>query len=439
MPAESAATLAKMGSIAMTVRARFGFFLWLGFLVLLPTVAVAQNATNPTTESLFTVENVKVDATAESGTAARDSAIAAGQQEAWRQLLRRLALAEDFGKAETLSPIELEQVIRDISLSNERTASTRYRADLSVRFRPQPARGVMGGRGVQFSDLIGPTTLILPVWRVPDAPVATESLPGAPEEAPAAPAPPAAAPMPAEPSIALPPPGTELLWDDPNPWRRAWETASLPFGLIPLIVPLGDISDVADIAVDAAVLGDPTALPAIARRYGAQNVAVLLAVPQGGTVGLPERLEITVVNHTAGVDLPESAVVTVTLPLGATDASALYLQGVEATSLQLAENWKRQNAFGASAAGVLQMTAAIDRLEQWAEIRRRLEAVPLVTGAVPLRLALGEVRFTLNFRGDERQLALALSRQGLVMTPPPPDVSEPLYQLRILAASAGPL
>lgn len=423
----------------MTVRLRFGSLVFLGFLTLLPGRTTAQNATEPNVDTLFTVENVSIDATAESGTAARDAAIATGQQEAWRRLLRRLALAEDFAKAETLSPIELEQVIRDIALANERTASTRYRADLSVRFRPQAARGVMGGRGVQFSDLIGPTTLILPVWRAPEAPLPPTGDPSLGGEV----APPAATPPalsgPASPAVPLPPPGTELLWDDPNPWRRAWETAQLPLGLLPLIVPLGDIADVADITVDAAVLGDPTAFPAIAQRYGAQNVAVLLAVPQGGTPSLPERLEITVVNHTAGVDLPETATVTVAAAAGAADAAALYLQGVEAAAQQLAENWKRQNAFGAAAAGTLPISVAIDRLEQWAEIRKRLEAVPLVTGAVPSRMALGEVRFTLNFRGDARQLALALSRQGLVLTPPPPDVSEPLYQLRLLASAAAPL
>lgn len=418
----------------MTVRASLLRLLALFFMTVLSGGVAAQNATAPTTDGLFTVENVKIDQTAESGTAARDAAIAAGQREAWRVLVRRLGLAEDFAKAETLSPIELEQVIRDISLADERTASTRYRADLTVRFRPQAARALLGGRGVQFSDLIGPTTLILAVWRVPETTTATPAV-----ETPVPGTQPPPPETPAFPALPLPPAGTELLWDDPNPWRLAWERARLPVTLVPMIVPLGDISDVADITADAASLGDPIAIPTIARRYGAQNVAVMLAVPQGGTPDMPERLEITLINHTAGIDLPESVTLTVVPPPGATDAAAVYAAAVDEAALQLSERWKQQNAFGGSAAGALQMTTPIARLEQWAEIRKRLDAVPLVTETVPSRLAIGEVRFTLKFRGDERQLALALSRQGLVLTPPAPDAPEKLHQLGVLAAASGPL
>jgi hypothetical protein len=438
----SGATLAKMDPIAMTAHTAFlRRLLLLGLLATAPGLAFAQNATAPTTEALFTIENVPVDATAESGTAARDQGLAAGEAEAWRRLLRRIALSEDFEKAASLSPIERERVVRDIAVVDERIAATRYRAGLTVRFRPDAARAVLAGRGVQFSDLIGPTTLILPVWRVPEtaAPAAERGAVTAPPE-PGVPAeggdadPNAAAR--AAFLAALPPPGTELLWDDPNPWRQAWETMALPLGLVPLVVPLGDIADVADINVDAAVLGDPVALPAIAQRYGAQNVAVMLAAPQGGTPAMPEALEITVVNHTAGIDLPESTVLAVTAPADADDAAALYAAGVEAAALDLAERWKRQNTFGVDSAGALDISAAIERLEEWAEIRRRLDAVPLVAEAVPSRLALGEVRFTLRFRGDERQLALALSRQGLMLSPPAPNAAEALYRLRLGAAVA---
>ena len=176
----------------MIVARRFPRLWLLVFAILAAFPAAAQNVTRPTPEALFTVEGVTVDATAESGTAARDRALGEGQAAAWAGLVARLAPAEDAARLEGLSAVELEQVIRDIEVMNERTAATRYRADLSVRFRPQAVRSLMAARGARFSDLIGPATLILPVWRAPGEPAldplapAVPPVPGADPLAPAA-------------------------------------------------------------------------------------------------------------------------------------------------------------------------------------------------------------------------------------------------------------
>lgn len=382
----------------MIVRRRWASLWLLVFACLAAGESPAQNMSQPTADTLFTVEAVPIDATAESGTAARDRALAQGQAEAWRRLAARLSPAEDAARVGGLSGFELEQVIRDIEVLNERTASTRYRADLSVRFRPQAVRNLMAARGARISDLIGPTTLILPVWRGPDK---------------------------------------ERLWDDPNPWRRAWEAARLPVTLVPMVVPLGDVADVGDIGADAALLGEPSAFPGIAARYSAQNVAVITATPVGGTSEMPAQIDLTIVNHTVGMDEAESATRSVVATAETADAAALYAKAVEAAAAQLGENWKRANAFGASAGGTIAAVASVERIEQWAELRKRLDAVPTVTETVTSRVAIGEVRFTLKYRGDQRQLALALSRQGLVLTPPAADAPEPLSTLRLSAGAAS--
>ena len=55
--------------------------------------------------------------------------------------------------------------------------------------------------------------------------------------------------------------GAPMLWDDPNPWREAWSATSAATGLVPLVMPYGDLEDVQAIDADAAVDGRRRAAP----------------------------------------------------------------------------------------------------------------------------------------------------------------------------------
>ena len=85
--------------------------------------------------------------------------------------------------------------------------------------------------------------------------------------------------------------GQAVLWDDPNPWREAWEHAPAVSGRA--VVPLGDAGDLAAIDAEKARAGDTDAIAAVARsqrrRRGARRARCLQGSPDRPS-GLDVRL-----------------------------------------------------------------------------------------------------------------------------------------------------
>ena len=75
--------------------------------------------------------------------------------------------------------------------------------------------------------------------------------------------------------------GRAVLWEDPNPWREAWDHAPATSG--PVVVPLGDAGDLAAIDAGKARAGDSDAIAAVARRNGGEEALVAVAVLQGSS------------------------------------------------------------------------------------------------------------------------------------------------------------
>src|SRR5260370_32749084 len=86
--------------------------------------------------------------------------------------------------------------------------------------------------------------------------------------------------------------GQSRLWEDPNPWREAWEQHSPGSGGPRLLMPLGDAGDIAAIDADKARAGDTEALAAIARRNGGDEAIVVLAATRG-PADSPTGLDVT--------------------------------------------------------------------------------------------------------------------------------------------------
>ena len=79
---------------------------------------------------LFTISDVKVDATATSPRAARDLAMAQGRPLAWSKLFRRLTVEGAWASQPQLADGQLLGLIGSVEAGNERRNTTRYLADV---------------------------------------------------------------------------------------------------------------------------------------------------------------------------------------------------------------------------------------------------------------------------------------------------------------------
>ena len=344
-------------------------------------------------EAVFTVAHVPIDAEAASSAEARELAIAAGQRDALEILLRRLTVEG----ASLPAPAEdsIAAMVAGFEIDRELVSTTRYRASLTVDFDPAEVRRLLRESGVAYAETLSKPVLVVAVQRDP---------------------------------------GGILLWEDGNRWRRAWEERPPNGGLVPILLPLGDIIDLGTVDAKRALASDAEALVALGRLYGTSAVAVAVAGLSGSSaVAKPSA---PAEAGTAGADGEASAgggALTLSLRriaagdepavartlIGRTGESerALLERGTDRVVALLEDAWKAANLIRYDEDHVLQATVPIASLGEWVSIQRRLAALAMVAAVEIDSLSLREGRLTLRYHGSADQLRLALDQSDLALTP----------------------
>lgn len=324
-------------------------------------------------EELYTVRGVEVEVTAADAAQAREAAIALGQSRALQRLWARLIPAEALGRAPSLSAERIGGLIEDFRVAEERSGEDSYAGRLTVSFRPAEVRRVLRDADVPYAEQRGQPLLLLPLYA---------------DEA-----------------------GTRL-WDDPNPWRRAWQRRS-EVGLVPVILPLGDLSDIGAIDARRAEALDRDALDAITAVHGTEEVLVTIARASGdptqGEAGLSIELRRIGPGRDGGMEMESLR------QREGEPAERFYARAVEAVDGRVQEEWKRANLLRFDSRERLTVQAPLRGLEDWVQLRRRLEAIAAVVDLDILDLGRSRAIVALAYVGDEAQLARSLRQQGLVL------------------------
>src|SRR5688572_1553776 len=112
---------------------------------------------------IFTVTDIRVDATAESAQTARDAAMAGGRPQAWSRIYRRLTPSAMWGRQPRLSDAQLFRLIRSFEVAGERRSTTRYLADVTFHFNPVAVRQALRQAGISFTEARSRPALVIPV------------------------------------------------------------------------------------------------------------------------------------------------------------------------------------------------------------------------------------------------------------------------------------
>ncbi len=86
-------------------------------------------------DEVYTVGNYPVDAQAANAVAAKEKALADGQEAAFRSLLKRVVPVTDYDRLKRLSSLKSSDFFEGVSVRSERNSSTRYIASLDFSFR----------------------------------------------------------------------------------------------------------------------------------------------------------------------------------------------------------------------------------------------------------------------------------------------------------------
>ncbi|NQW00663.1 MAG: DUF2066 domain-containing protein [Rhodospirillales bacterium] len=325
-------------------------------------------------EDVFEVSNVVVDVTDESATLARKKALQEGSHIAFQRLLRRLTLARDRERLPRLDQQEISGFVRDFGVSDEKTASKRYLAKLSYRFRRDEVRNLLKSFNLQFAETRSKPVLILPVYQSA---------------------------------------GAIALWDDPNPWRDAWSRSAEVEGLVPQLKPAGDLADVGSIGPEQAIQGDRERLQAIADRYGTGDVIVAYGQLRLDAAVARQRLEVFVTRY--GRD-PEPLTQNLQFRQSETESvDQLLNRAVTGVADHIENQWKEENLLKLNRPNIAAVAVPITGLKDWLMVNERLKGVALVRQAELVLLSLDEARVNLHYAGEPEQLQVALRQADLTM------------------------
>jgi hypothetical protein len=300
-----------------------------------------------------------------------------------RVLLERITLRADYDRLPAVAADALPQLVRDYSVDEEKFGGGRYLARLTVRFKPSAIRALLGGAEIPFAATVSRPVLVLPVFQNA---------------------------------------GATSLWDEPNPWFAAWSGLALKDDLLPLIVPTGNLSDVAVIGAEQAVRANPDRLAKIAAKYKVRGVLVIVATlrvnPGDGAVSLA-------VTSAAYGGVREQS-----LKGGAREQSlkrrnftvaagesrdAMFRDAARSIADAAVESWKRANLLDQDSESRIRVAIPLRGLDEWLKIRRRISEIISIKQVDLAQISIDGAEVEIRYFGQPGQLGLAMAQSGLAL------------------------
>ena len=157
---------------------------------------------------MYAIYDIHVDVTAQNATKAKEQGVTEAQEKAFYKMLERLTLPSNVAALPVLTTEDILNLVQDFSVSHEKTSSVRYIADVDVQFNPEAIQTFFQEYQVPYVTSVADKSVVIPVYF----------------EQPNAPA---------------------LLWQDRNPWGHILAQAASTSDLVPFVVPVGDLDDMA--------------------------------------------------------------------------------------------------------------------------------------------------------------------------------------------------
>jgi hypothetical protein len=326
-------------------------------------------------QEIYTVRGVPVDATADTPVAAREQAVRDGRRLAFDRLVARLVPSDQAAFVPPPPDEALGDLVVGFEVAGERSSAVRYLATMTFAFDPARVRALLNRDGVPFAEIRSLPVLVIPILNNGSRAV---------------------------------------LWEEPNPFRAAWIDAPPASGLVPFLMPYGDLEDFRDLSTAQAVGGDVQALARIAERYGARDAVVVRATPRpAGAVEIAvQRIGPTGFDTT----LIETVVPSVQ-PSPALGDAGLFRDAIQRTVTLIEDAWKRDNLMRQGLESRVTVTVPLDSLRRWLFVRRELERAVIVSRFDVVQLTRGEALVDLWINGDAEQLRVSLEQRNLRLIP----------------------
>ncbi len=348
------------------------------FLCCFFILTIISGAVYAKEEGVFTVSGIKVDVTADSAAKARNQAFDLAQIKAFDKLVTRLI--DNMGDISYEKPqlSEISTMVKDFEVTKEKISAIRYVGEYSFRFNSKLVKEYFSRIGVEYTDVKSKPILVLPFYQVNNQ---------------------------------------NRLWSGDNPWFEAWKRSDSDKGLVPMLTPIGDISDMADIKDGEALTYNQAGLERIISRYGVKDAVILIAAfVDGGGDNSKNNLTIYIYRtdgknprYTDSIKIKRKK---------AEKIDDMMDRAVTKTMKFLQKGWKDKTIVNANQGNKLQVKVPFRTIKEWVETRKVLETVQGVGKTEIISIKPGVARLNLIFNGSEQRLRLALEQADITLTTP---------------------
>jgi hypothetical protein len=340
-----------------------------------PIGALIAAQTGPVAVAIdpFLFEGVAIDASGPNTVAARESGLVQARVAAFQRLVARMVPAEHAPALLALPRDEIIDLVQEFSVANERSSAVRYLADVNVRFNPIAIRALFGQRQVPFAEIPSQPLVIVPLSRFEAS-------------------------------------GQPVLWGDPDPWLAAWTRLPPRDGLVPVIVPFGDIVDLGALSAEQVLAADVDAFRRYAELRGTAGVVVasIAASEQPGSVDL------TLTEYRNAGARFEAVVGAFVVDQAAPDAA--LAAAVDAAAREIEQQWKRRTILDVGVGGEFAAIADITELQDWLRLRAKIRDVPIVRQVKLQAITRNRVQVSIAHAGTVEQMQAAMAIQGIGLT-----------------------
>ena len=343
------------------------------FLLIVAGLALTLGPARAQDADSYTVHDVHEDITAENVNVARQQAFAKGQQDALAALIQRFTTPDEAAHVPAVTPEQLDNLVLDVGVDQEKRSTVRYIATLSVRFKPDAIRKLLHDAGVAYTEWRGRPMVVLPVLKTDNGP---------------------------------------LLWEQGNGWRNMWASGAAQ-GLVPIEVPAPQpAAQAPEDALQAATAG-PDTLTAFASRFDTQDLLVAAAV-----IGRTDDGKVTLdVTFTGNGPLAGAVVGSKSWQGDAGESlESVMRRAVVDSAGTINDTYKRDNMLPAGDAQSLSVMVPVAGLADWSALRAKLVRTTAVRSWDVGALSQSSASLVLHYVGPQDQLEAALVQNGLVLS-----------------------
>lgn len=321
---------------------------------------------------MYAVYDIHVDVTAQNATIAREQGLNDAQEKAFYKMLDRLTMYQDMEALPVLTSEDILNLVQDFSVSDEKTSSVRYIADVDVQFNPEAIQTFFQEYQVPYVTYAAERSVAFPLYKENETAQAR-------------------------------------LWDDANLWAKALSEVSTTSDLVPFIVPIGDLDDMALVNEAALLTPDILDLKPILSRYQSSGAFVMeLSVLKTKNV---VKVNIRPLQNEQSV-IGELAL---TEPINAPLPEVLK-RAAQRTVYLLEQAWREKNAVRFDNPTKLPVRINIQNLGEWIAYRKRLDKITLIKQYVVKALRRDQAEIEIFYAGSLQAFQDSLKKEDLFLS-----------------------